>query len=137
MRNISPLSKEEKLIELSLDMQTKQSMGQIMGSSNPMYILDSELEELFGDVIDDIWYITPSPNFDFENKFYQTDNFKIESKKDVNDIFKSNKNKAFIWYNILLNPLIYTTNKSYMIRGIFVDNLQHSRNEKINQILDE
>lgn len=147
MRIISDLNKEEKLLELTLDMQTKQSMGQIMGSQNPMYVSDQEVEDLLEDVIDNIWYISVSPNFDFEGKFLATDSFKIESKDDMNDMFNNNKNKVFIWYNLLLNnevlpghPQINLTingNQSYMLRGKFVDNLQNIRNEKINTILNE
>lgn len=137
MRIISDLNKEEKLLELTLDMQTKQSMGQIMGSQNPMYVSDQEVEDLLEDVIDNIWYISVSPNFDFEGKFLATDSFKIESKDDMNDMFNNNKNKVFIWYNLLLNNLTINGNQSYMLRGKFVDNLQDIRNEKINTILNE
>jgi len=137
MRIISDLNKEEKLLELTLDMQTKQSMGQIMGSQNPMYVSDQEVEDLLEDVIDNIWYISGSPNFDFEGKFLATDSFNIESKDDINDMFNNNKNKVFIWYNLLLNNLTINGNQSYMLRGKFVDNLQNIRNEKINTILNE
>lgn len=136
MRRISDLNKEEKLLELTLDMQTKQSTGQIMGLQDPMYVSDDEVKDLIDDIIDDIWYISGSPNFEFEGKFLATDSFKIESKNDINELFNNNKNKVFIWYNLLSNNLTYNGKSFYMLRGKFVDNLQNIRNEKINTILN-
>ena len=136
MRIISDLNKEEKLLELTLDMQTKQSTGQIMGLQDPMYVSDDEVKDLIDDIIDDIWYISGSPNFEFEGKFLATDSFKIESKNDINELFNNNKNKVFIWYNLLSNNLTYNGKSFYMLRGKFVDNLQNIRNEKINTILN-
>ena len=136
MRRISDLDKEEKLLELTLDMQTKQSTGQIMGLQDPMYVSDDEVKDLIDDIIDDIWYISGSPNFEFEGKFLATDSFKIESKNDINELFNNNKNKVFIWYNLLSNNLTYNGKSFYMLRGKFVDNLQNIRNEKINTILN-
>lgn len=138
MRQISNLDKEEKLIELTLDIQTKQSMGQILGSQNPMYISDDEVKDLLEDVIDDIWYITTHPNFLLENRTLPTLNYKVETKQDINNIFKQNKNKIFIWYNITTLSYLSLTNKpSYLLRGNFFDNRQNIRNDKINEILDK
>jgi len=136
MRRISDLDKEEKLLELTLDMQTKQSTGQIMGLQDPMYVSDDEVKDLIDDIIDDIWYISGSPNFEFEGKFLATDSFKIESKNDINELFNNNKNKVFIWYNLLSNNLTYNGKSFYMLRGKFVENRQNIRNEKINTILN-
>ena len=102
-----------------------------------MYVSDDEVKDLTEDVIDDIWYISGSPNFEFEGKFLTTDSFKIESKNDINELFNNNKNKVFIWYNLLSNNLVYNGKSFYMLRGKFVDNLQNIRNEKINTILNE
>ena len=135
MRQISDLNKEDKLLELILDMQTKQSMGQIMGLQDPMYVSDEEVKDLLEDVIDNIWYISQSPGFEFERKFLPSDSIVIGSKKDMNLLFNKYKNKVFVWYN-----LTHSNNQSpnhYIIRGEFVDNRQHLREEKINQILEE
>lgn len=137
LRQISDLNKEEKLSELTLDMQTKQSTGQIMGLQDPMYVSDDEVKDLMEDIIDDIWYITNHPNFEFERKFYPSDSFKFETKNDINKFFNNNNNKVFIWYNLLSNNLTYNGKSSYMLRGKFVDNTQYIREEKINQILEE
>lgn len=137
MRRILDLDKEEKLLELTLDMQTKQSTGQIMGLQDPMYVSDDEVKDLTEYVIDDIWYITNIPNFNFEGTFLAADSFKIESKNDINELFNNNKNKVFIWYNLLSNNLTYNGKSFYTLRGKFVDNLQNIRNEKINTILNE
>ena len=127
----------EQSTEPATSVQTKQSTGQIMGLQDPMYISDDEVKDLIEDIIDDIWYITDQPNFEFERKFYPSDSIKFETKNDINKLFNNNNNKVFIWYNLLSNNLTYNGKSSYMLRGKFVDNTQYIRDEKINQILEE
>ena len=140
IHDLSDLTNEEKLIEITLNMEAKQSMNQIIGSQNILSIPDDEVKELLKDSLDDIRYIVDSPRFEIiyndddkiVSKTIVTFSMMISSKNDVISLFKNYPNRSFIFYNLLVDSF----SRKYILRGAFIDDLQKRRDNIINKILE-
>lgn len=139
IHDLSDLTNEEKLIEITLNMGSKQSMNQIVGT-HILSIPDDEVKELLEDSLDDIRYIVDSPKFEIiyneddkiMSKAIETFSMMISSKNDVIRLFKNYPNRSFIFYNLLVDSF----SRKYILRGAFIDDLQKRRDDIINKILE-
>ena len=127
MKQISHLTKEERIDELIKDISSKFSFLQ----NNNQTIKSDYLLELVEIIEDRTYYITDSPNFEFNNRFYSVLTYRGDID-NLKKIMKERSNGFFIIYSFISNP--FPKNSIY-IRGVFIEDKSIQREKIIDELI--
>ena len=133
---LQTLTREERIHEL-LKTQTNKSNGFNQFIQNPDDFTNDELLDLFSKIESRTYYISESPNFDFNGTPYHTETMKFTDVDDIVKFLTNNPDKYFIYYSIFKSTLTQPNNhRDLMLRGKFLEDPAYIRNEKIDKILN-
>ena len=134
MIKISQLSKSQRVKEICQDIDNK-SINSLSFSPTQTIIDTPDLIQIIESIEDRIYFISESPSFEFEGRNYTCPNYKCDKIEDFKSLMDNNSESFFIIYNI--TDISLNAISSYIIRGVFVEDLLIKRDKIINQILDE
>ena len=133
MMQISQLTKDQRVKEIITEINKKTSNSM---SFTPFQSLIEPLTliQIVESIEDRIYFISESPSFEFEGRNYTCPNYKCDKIEDFKSLMDNNSESFFIIYNI--TDISLNAISSYIIRGVFVEDLLIKRDKIINQILD-
>ncbi len=134
MIKISQLTKEQRVKEICQDIDNK-SINSLSFSPTQTIINPSTLTQIIESIEDRVYFISESPSFEFEGRNHTCPNYKCDKIEDFKSLMDNNSDSFFIIYNI--TDISLNTVPSYIIRGVFLEDLLIKREKIINQILDE
>lgn len=144
MISVLNLDKEQRLNQIVNNLILKDSMASSFSTTHNK-LEPSEIISIIQSIEDRIYYISESPSFEFNGRNYTSGTYNCNSIDDFKSLMDNNSGDFFIIYSVLISPAVYTNpyvpsvskNKSYNLRGAFVNDPSVLRNKIINKILGE
>ena len=142
MIQVSQLSKEERVKEIIKEIHNKTTQSMLFSPFQSV-IEPATLIQIVESIEDRIYFISESPALEFKGRSYACAQYKCDTIEDFKSLIDEHKSEFFILYNIMLTNGVVSNapgvsqNQSYMIRGVFVEDISVKREQVINQILNE
>jgi hypothetical protein len=142
MIQVSQLSKEERVKEIITEIHKKTANSMSMSPFQSI-IETSTLIQIVESIEDRIYFISESPSFEFKGRNWTCQQYKCDTIEDFKYLMDGHQGEFFVLYNIMITNGVISNapgisqNKSYMIRGVFVQDPSIKREQIINQILNE
>jgi hypothetical protein len=142
MIQVSQLSKEERVEKIITEIHKKTSNYMSMSPFQSI-IEPSTLIKIVQSIEDRIYFISESPAFEFRGRNWTCQEYKCYTIDDFKYLINGHQGEFFVLYNIMITNGIISNasgisqNQSYMIRGVFIEDLSIKREQIINQILNE